>query len=61
MCLAQGHNAVTGMKLQPAAFRSWVKHSTAEPLRSLIMGNWEKTVLSPLMENDMENIALLVC
>ena len=34
MCLAQGHNAVTPMKLEPAAVRSRVKHSTTEPLRS---------------------------
>ena len=35
MCLAQGHNAVTLVRLEPAAFRSRVKHSTPEPLRSL--------------------------
>ena len=34
MCLAQGHNAVTPVRLEPAAPRSWVKHSTTEPLRS---------------------------
>ena len=34
MCLAQGHNAVTSVKLEPAAPRSQVKHSTTEPLRS---------------------------
>ena len=34
MCLAQGHNAVTQMRLKPRALRSWVKHSTTEPLRS---------------------------
>ena len=32
MCLAQGHNAV---RLEPAAPKSRVKHSTTEPLRSL--------------------------
>ena len=31
MCLAQGHNAV---RLEPAASRSRIKHSTTEPLRS---------------------------
>ena len=36
MCLAQGHNAVTSMRLESAAPRSRVKHSTTEPLRSLI-------------------------
>ena len=35
MCLAQGHNAVKPVRLQPAAHRSRVKHSTTEPLRSL--------------------------
>ena len=34
MCLAQGHNAVTLVRLEPAAPRSRVKHSTNEPLRS---------------------------
>ena len=31
--LAQGHNAVTPVRLEPAAPRSRVKHSTTEPLR----------------------------
>ena len=35
MCLAQGHNTVTLVRLEPAAPRSRVKHSTTEPLRSL--------------------------
>ena len=33
MVLAQGHNAVTPVRLQPAAPRSRVKHSTTQPLR----------------------------
>ena len=32
--LAQGHNAVPPVRLEPAALRSRVKHSTTEPLRS---------------------------
>ena len=32
--LAEGHNAVTPVRLEPAAPRSRVKHSTTEPLRS---------------------------
>ena len=36
MCLAQGHNAVTPVRLEPAAPRSRVKHSTTEPLRSFV-------------------------
>ena len=35
MCLAQGHKAVTPVRLEPAAHQSGVKHSTTEPLRSL--------------------------
>ena len=34
MCHAQGHNAVTLDRLEPAIPRSWVKHFTTEPLRS---------------------------
>ena len=33
MCLAQGHNAVTPVRLEPAAPRFRVKHSTTEQLR----------------------------
>ena len=35
MCLAQGHNTVTPVRLKPLAPRSRVKHSTTEPLCSL--------------------------
>ena len=35
MCLAQGHNAVMPVRLEPVAWRSWVKCSTTEPLHSL--------------------------
>ena len=35
MCLAQGHNAVTPVRLEYEALQSRVKHSIAEPLRSL--------------------------
>ena len=34
MCPAQGHNAVTLVRLEPAAPLSHFKHSTTEPLRS---------------------------
>ena len=33
--LAQGHNEVMPVRLEPATPRSPVKHSTTEPLRSL--------------------------
>ena len=32
MFLAQGHNAVTPVRLEPAALRPRVKHSTTEPV-----------------------------
>ena len=35
MCPAQGHNAVTPVRLEPAAPQCRVKHSTTEPLCSL--------------------------
>ena len=35
MCLAQGHNTVTPVRLEPGTSRSRVKHSSTEPLRSL--------------------------
>ena len=31
MCLAQGHNAVTQVRLEPVAPRTQVRHSTTEP------------------------------
>ena len=34
MCLAQGHNAVTPVKLEPVTPQSQVKHSTTELLYS---------------------------
>ena len=34
MCLAQGHNTVTPVRLEPATSRSWVKHFTNELLHS---------------------------
>ena len=35
MCLAQGHNTVTPVRLAPAPCQSQVKHSPTEPLLSL--------------------------
>ena len=37
MCLAQEHNSVTPVKLEPAAPYFRVKHSTTEPLRLLMI------------------------
>ena len=35
MCLAQAHNAVTPVRLEPTTPRSREKHSTTESMRSL--------------------------
>ena len=37
VCLAQGHNAVTPVRLEPAAPLFRVKHSTTEPLHSYLI------------------------
>ena len=37
--LLEDHSAVTPVRLEPAASRSRVKHSTTEPLRSLIISH----------------------
>ena len=42
--LLKDHNAVTPVRLEPAALRSRVKHSTTEPLRSLIKVIWPNCV-----------------
>ena len=42
MCLAQGHNSVTPVRLEPASPRSRVKHSTNESLRSPYMYEMDK-------------------
>ena len=36
MCLAQEHNAVMPVRLEPTALLFWVKRSTTEPLRTLV-------------------------
>ena len=35
MCLAQGHNTATSVRLKSATLRSRIKHSTTKPLCSL--------------------------
>ena len=40
--LLKDHNAVTPVRLEPAAPQSQVKHSTTEPLRSLFIDAWAK-------------------
>ena len=46
MCLAQGHNAATPVRLEPAAPQSPVKHYTTEPLRSPVVFGIELTYWS---------------
>ena len=41
MCLAQGHNAVMLVRLEPAALQSRVKHSTTEPPRIMMTKYYE--------------------
>ena len=48
MCLAQGHNAVMPVRLEPAAPRSQVKHSTTEPLHSLDVNYMINTCFLPV-------------
>ena len=57
MCLAEGHNAVTPVRLEPAVSRSQVKYSNTEPLRSrgidgvkLVLQILHHKLLSLLME-----------
>ena len=51
MCLAQGHKAVMPVRLEPAAPRSQVKHSTTEPLRSLNYNTEELLKCNCLCDN----------
>ena len=44
MCLAQGHNTVIPVRLKPATPLSPVKHSTTEPLHSLVVYNGRRLV-----------------
>ena len=44
--LAQGHNTVTTVRIEPAAPRSRVEHSTTEPLHSLSRPVFKKIDLS---------------
>ena len=64
MCLAQGHNAVTPVRLEPAALRSRVKHSTTEPLRSLLSdllpGIWDTVFNSLTTFGDIEYLGKLI-
>ena len=47
MCLAPGHNAVTPVRLEPAALRSKVKHSRLSSLIVFLKKDAEQTVNQP--------------
>ena len=50
MCLAQGDNAVTPVRLEPAAPRFRVQHSTIEPLCSPeVIDHWMRNALAQLV------------
>ena len=61
MCLAQGHNAVTPLRLEPAAPRSRVKHSTTEPLRSHSSYGTQVARNSIIWASTRENLSSGVC
>ena len=46
---SKDHNAVTPVRLEPAALRSRVKHSTTEPLRSLKQRSYCNILLSDIV------------
>ena len=54
MFLAQGHNTVTLMRLEPANPRFHDKHSTTEPLRSLFTLVMKENLLVHLYEGQGE-------
>ena len=57
ICLAQGHNAVTPVRLEPANPLSRVKHSTNEPLWSLVSSKalYQWATAIPGLECDVKN------
>ena len=57
MCLAQGHNAVMPVRLEPAALRSRIKHSTTEPLRSLYPDQNRRSVGTELGPNYLQMLS----
>ena len=57
MCLAQGHNTVTLVRLENAAPRSQVKHSTTEQLCSLLLS--DDNLLNFLISQFFQNLLYL--
>ena len=56
--LAQGHNAVMPVRLEPAALRSRAKHSTTEPLCSLLLIWRFQNLCSSEFEHEKSSITL---
>ena len=57
MCLAQRHNAVTPVRLEPPAPQSLVKHSTTEPLLSQIKIEVELNVSTTFAQSSQKGTA----
>ena len=55
MCLAQGHNTLTPVRLEPSAPQSRVKHSTTEPLHSC---QWESDNVTIRHQNENQEVSL---
>ena len=60
MSLAQGHNAVTLVILKPAGPRSWVKHTTTEPLCSLYWFWWDEVENYFIIETEIMDIVYVL-
>ena len=60
-CLAQGHNAVTPVRLEPTASWSRVKHSTTEPLHSQTKLTLSTNSIYPSYVNPSTLRPLLAC
>ena len=58
MCLAQGHNAVTQVRLEPTVLQSQVKHSTTEPLRSGMQHHTPYIHMSQVRGRSWRNLAV---
>ena len=59
--LLKDHNAVTPARLEPAALRSRVKHSTTEPLRSLLFDMSNVRNFKKKMRRKKEDVYTLLC
>ena len=61
MCLAQGHNVVMSVRLEPTSPWSRVKHSTTEPLHSLFQYRVKLLAVLPILvprHSQLEHVML---